>query len=128
MPPIKSRHIHVDLVHTDLRSHPKSEDHYSIILYWTNGLSHPYHLDDIIFICRGNWSNFSFLFYVLMKIVYANRIAPGGTPLFAASHLGLFCLCMSHKKDARLMCVNTVLSHIRLASYSWDICEQCSPR
>ena len=38
----------------------------------------------------------------------ANRIAPDGTPRFAASHLGLFCLPMSHKKDARLIWVNIV--------------------
>ena len=38
-----------------------------------------------------------------MKIVGANRIAPDGTPRSAASHLGLFCLPMSHKKDARLV-------------------------
>ena len=42
-----------------------------------------------------------------MKIMSANRIAPDGTPLFAASHLGLFCLPMSHKKlkDARFIWV-----------------------
>ena len=33
-------------------------------------------------------------------------MAPDGTPRFAASHLGLFCLPMSHKKDARLLWVN----------------------
>ena len=32
----------------------------------------------------------------------ADRIAPDATTRFAASHLGLFCLPMSHKKDARL--------------------------
>ena len=36
------------------------------------------------------------------KILYANRIVPDGTPRSAASHLGLFCLPMSHKRDARL--------------------------
>ena len=36
----------------------------------------------------------------------ANRIAPDGTPRSAASHLGLCCLTMSHKRDARLKCVN----------------------
>ena len=41
-----------------------------------------------------------------MKIMSANRIAPDGTPRFAASHLGLFYLPMSHKKDARLIWVN----------------------
>ena len=37
-----------------------------------------------------------------MKILEANRIAPDGTPRSAASHLGLFCLPMSNKRDARL--------------------------
>ena len=36
----------------------------------------------------------------------ANRIAPDGTPHSAASHLGLFCLPMSHKLDARFIWVN----------------------
>ena len=43
-----------------------------------------------------------------MKFMSANRIAPDGTPCFAASHLGLFCLPMSHKNDARLIWVNFV--------------------
>ena len=37
-----------------------------------------------------------------MKILQANRIAPDGMPRSAASHLGLCCLPMSHKRDARL--------------------------
>ena len=41
----------------------------------------------------------------LTKIMLANRIAPDGTPRFAGSHLGLFCLLLSHKKDARLIWV-----------------------
>ena len=44
-----------------------------------------------------------------MKIMSANRIAPDGTLCFAASHLGLFCLPMSHKKDARLIWVNEII-------------------
>ena len=58
-------------------------------------------------IFRGIGRNFSFLFHFLMKILSANRIAPDGTPRFATSHLGLFCLPMSHKKDARLIWVET---------------------
>ena len=69
----------------------------------TNGLSHSYHLDDYIFILRGIRSNFLFLFHFSLKFLSANRIAPNGTSCFAASHLGLFCLLMSHKKDARLI-------------------------
>ena len=41
-----------------------------------------------------------------MKFLCANRIAPDGMPHSAASHLGLFCLPMSHNRDARLILVN----------------------
>ena len=47
-----------------------------------------------------------------MEIVSANRIAPDGTPRFAASHLGLFCLPMSHKKNAKLIWVNNALQDV----------------
>ena len=43
----------------------------------------------------------------------ANRIAPDGTPHFAVSHLGLFCLPMSHKKNARLIQVKKGFTLIR---------------
>ena len=69
----------------------------------TNGLSHPYHLDESTFVYRGFKSNFSFLFHFSMKIKTANRKAPDGAPHFAALHLGLFCLPMPHKKDDRLI-------------------------
>ena len=46
--------------------------------------------------------DFYFLSHFSMKFLCANRIAPDGTPRSAASHLGLFCLPMSHKRDARL--------------------------
>ena len=45
--------------------------------------------------------------------VHANRIAPDATPGSAASHLGLCCLPMSHKRDARLKCVSHQ-EHIQL--------------
>ena len=67
----------------------------------TNGLSHPYHLDESTSIFRGIRRCSSFLFHFSMKIYIANRIATDGTPRLAASHLGLFCLPLSHK-DARL--------------------------
>ena len=73
-----------------------------IIPLVTNGLSHPYPLDESIFIFRGFRSKFSFLFHFSMKIMSANRIAPDGTPHFAVTHLGLICLSMSHKKDTGL--------------------------
>ena len=46
---------------------------------------------------------FYFLSHFSMKFLCANRIVPDGTPRSAASHLGLCCLPMSHKKDARLI-------------------------
>ena len=42
----------------------------------------------------------------------ANRIAPDGTPRFAASHLGLFCFLMSHKKDVRRIWVKSDCSYL----------------
>ena len=87
----------------------------------TNGLSHPYHLDESIFIFRGIRSKFSFLFHFSMKIMSANRIAPDETPRFAASHLGLICLLMSHKKDARLIWVKQL--RVRLIIPKWMPCE-----
>ena len=73
----------------------------------TNGLSHPYHLGESIFNFRESSSVLFFfiLFHFSMKFIKANRIGPDGTPRSAASHLGLFCLPMSHKKDARLIWV-----------------------
>ena len=72
----------------------------------TNGLSHHYQIGESTFIFRGVRNDFSFLFHFLMKFLLANGIAPDGTPRFAVSHLGLSCLPMSHKKDARLIWVN----------------------
>ena len=74
----------------------------------TNGLSHFYHLDESTFILRGIRSIFSIFFS--MKFIKANRIARDGTPRFAASHLGLFCLPMSHKKYTRLIWVKNFFS------------------
>ena len=59
--------------------------------YVTNGLSHPYQLVESIFILGASGLILSFLFHFSMKFIYANRIAPDGTPRFAASHRGLFC-------------------------------------
>ena len=70
--------------------------------YLTNGFSHHYHLGESTFILRDIGNDFPFLNKSLMKILLASRIAPDGTPRSAASHLGLFCLPMSRKKDARL--------------------------
>ena len=71
-------------------------------LFLINGFSHHYHLGESTFIFRDIRSDFEFLFNFSMKFLCANRIAPDVTPHPAASHLGLFCLPMSHKRDARL--------------------------
>ena len=77
------------------------EPHFNPLV--TNGFSHIIH--SLSFLgALGVF--FSFLFLFSMKIILANRIAPDETPRFAESHLGLFCLPMSHKKDARLIWVN----------------------
>ena len=68
----------------------------------TNGFSHHYQLGESTFIFRGVRSDFYFLSRFSMKSFQANRIAPDGTPHSVASHLGLCCLPMSHKRDARL--------------------------
>ena len=81
--------------------------------YLTNVFSHFYHLGESTFIFRGIRSDFQFLNNFLMKILLANRIAPDGTPRFAASHLGLFCLPMSHKRDTR----NELRSNLYLSIY-----------
>ena len=52
-----------------------------------------------------------------MKFMPANRIAPDGMPHFAASHLGLFCLPMSHKKDTRLISVCTISKSVILKHF-----------
>ena len=69
--------------------------------YLTNGFSHHYQLGESTFIFRGV-KNYFFLSHFSIKFLCANRTFPDGTPRSAASHLGLCCLLMSHKKDARL--------------------------
>ena len=71
--------------------------------YLTNGFSHHYQLNESIFIFSGVRNDFYFLSDFMMKFLCANRIAPDGTSRSAASHLGLYCLPMSHKRDARLI-------------------------
>ena len=72
------------------------------IPYLTNVFSHHYHLDESIFIFRGVQCDFYFLSHFSMKFLCANRIVQDGTPRSAASHLGIFCLLMSYKRDDRL--------------------------
>ena len=46
------------------------------------------------------------LLHFPMKFLQANRITTDGTPRFAASRPGIYCLSMFHTKDARLKRVN----------------------
>ena len=55
-----------------------------------------------------------------MYFLLANRIAPDGTPQTAASHLGLHCLPMSHKKDDNEMSKRTKQQLGDMRSYIFD--------
>ena len=63
----------------------------------TNGLSHPYYLDESILIFRDIRSNYSFLCHFSMKIMYANRIAQDGTPCFQTVLTCIQNLCFEQK-------------------------------
>ena len=85
----------------------------------TNGLPHPYHLDGSTFNSKDIRSKFSFLFHFSMKSMKASRIASAGALRLGASHLGLFWLHMSHKKDAMLIWVkNKTLEYGTLSIHS----------
>ena len=66
----------------------------------TTGFSYFYDLGESTVIFRSARSDFEFLFYLSMKFLLANGIAPDGAQCSVASHLRLYCLLMSHKKDA----------------------------
>ena len=83
-----------------------------------NGRSHPYYLDESTFYFRDSRSNLSFVFHFSMKFMSANRIAPDGTPRFAASRLGLFCSHMSHKKEVRIIWVNEKIIFKKCSSFA----------
>ena len=72
--------------------------------YMTNGFACHYHLGESTLIFRCIRSDITKLTHFLMSFLYANRIAPDGTPRSAASHLGLFCLPMSHKRVSVCLC------------------------
>ena len=71
----------------------------------TNGLSHPFHLDESTLNFRGSRIDFftSYFDEIPVSPAVSKQIAPDETPRFAASDLGLFCLPICHKKDARLV-------------------------
>ena len=71
----------------------------------TNGFTHPYHLGKSTFILGTSGAFFIFflLSQVSMKFIsVANIIDPDLTPRSAASHLGLYCLPMLHKRTSGL--------------------------
>ena len=71
--------------------------------YLKNGFSHHYLLGESTLILGV--LGVIFIFYLIVRRSFglcANRIAPDRTPRSAASRLGLCCLPMSHKRDARL--------------------------
>ena len=70
--------------------------------YLANGFPHHNQLGEFTFIFMGVRSDFNFQSHFSMNFLCANRIALYGTQRSAASHLGLCCLPLSHKRDARL--------------------------
>ena len=73
--------------------------------FMKNGFAHHYHLGEstVILGASGVILNF-FYFFFFMKFLEANRVAPDGMPCTVVSvvlHLGLYCLPLSLKKDAR---------------------------
>ena len=68
-----------------------------------NGYFNPYQLDESIPHFRGAWYTFSFLFYFESIFLLANNEDPDQMSRSAASDLGLHCLPMSQKWDARLI-------------------------
>ena len=66
--------------------------------FMANRLTHCYRLGESTFILRGIRSDFEFSYKFFMKILSANRIASDGTLRSTASHPGLYCLPMPHKR------------------------------
>ena len=81
----------------------------SVNLFKPNGISHSYQLDQPISIL---WVYLGGIFHFYKNF---NRIFSSGDPdqmpQPVASDLGLHCLHMSHKKDARLIWISAVYIH-----------------
>ena len=72
-----------------------------------NGISHHYQLDEFTFILRGVRSDVNFFISFFDETSLCKQKSPRwDAALEAASHLGLFCLPMSHKRDTRLKLTN----------------------
>ena len=72
-----------------------------------NGFSNSYQLDQSIFIIRVVGWYFSF-FKIFIELSISKQCNPDQTLHSSASGLGLHCLPMSHKEDARLIWINTL--------------------
>ena len=66
-----------------------------------NGISHSCQLKMSILNFRGVSLYFFQILLELFNILLANSEDPDQTPHYAVSDMGLHCLPMSHKKDAR---------------------------
>ena len=64
----------------------------------TNEIFHPYNLDESTFNSRGVGSYFSFLFSFFKEICVSEQNSHRWD---VASHLGLFCLPLSHNKGCQ---------------------------
>ena len=80
-----------------------------------SGPVHSYQVDESISNFRGVTCTFSFLFYSKSIFPLANSADPDQTPHSVVSDLGLHCLPMSQKWDARLIWVKN-LKKVVLAS------------
>ena len=73
-----------------------------------SGSVHPYQLDESISNFRGVWCIFVIFISFQIDIPVSNSEDPDQTPHSAVSELGLHCLPMSQKWEARLIWVNGV--------------------
>ena len=85
----------------------------------TNGLSHCYHMDESIFIFRGSRIDI-FIFISFFDEIHVSK---QNSPRWDAP--GLFCLPMSHKKDAKLIWVKytAILWQISDVFFSYYFCS-----
>ena len=74
-------------------SFQSSSSHFPIVINWVS----PHSFLGVLGVI------FIFLSLFLMKFLFANRIVPDGTQHSVASHLGLYCLPMCHKRDTRFI-------------------------
>ena len=81
-----------------------------------NGLSHPYHLDESIFILGASGVIFHF-YFIFDEIPVSKQNSPRWDAMFCGVTSGIFCLPMSRKKDAMPIWVNQTTARQNL--YHW---------